>query len=134
MKTTIHTTQHERLTGKRYATLVIEPLVCVAPDTPVSYALTLMRSKSAACLAVTYNRKPVGTFSERNLNPCHALSPRSGQADHGRSHEFSCGRSARQHAVVRCVCVDDPPVRLQLLAVVDHNGELRGALHRGRVS
>jgi len=129
MKTTIHTTQHETFDGKTVRDLVIEPLVCVAPDTPVSYALTLMRTKNAACLAVTYNRKPVGTFSERNLILATHYRP---DMDRLTMEEVM---SSPAVAVPDSMPLFDAYAlmttsRLQLLAVVDHNGDCVGIASR----
>lgn len=129
MITTINKTQHDTFDERTVRDLITDPLVCVAPDTPFSYAMSLMRTKHVRHLAVTYNRKPVGTFSERNLI----------LASHYRPDIQNLSMESVMSAPAVTV-PDSMPLfdayalmatdRLHLLAVVDHNGECVGIASR----
>lgn len=129
MITALHKTQHDTFDEKTVRDLVTDPLVCVAPDTPLSYAMSLMRSKHVRHVAVTYNRKPVGTFSERNLVLASHYRPGL------ENLTMESVMSAPAVAVPDTMPLFDAYAlmatdRLNLLAVVDHNGECTGIASR----
>lgn len=129
MKTTTHIAPHDTFDERTVRDLVCEPLVRVAPDTPVSYALSLLRSKGVRHLAVTYNRKPIGTFSERNLILASFYRPDL--------HKLTMESVMSTPAVA---VPDSMPLfdayalmakeRINLVTVVDHTGECIGIAPR----
>ncbi len=67
MKTTMQISQPELFEAKTVRDILSDTFVSVTPDMAVPHALELLRRYRLRCLAVTYNNKPIGTFSSRNL-------------------------------------------------------------------
>lgn len=123
-------TLHQELFDTKTVSDILDPLfVHVEPESNVVTALALMRQHKLRCIAVTYKKKPVGIFSERNL----LLA-----AHYRRDLEVLPVEAVMSSPVI---AVPDSTLlfeafalmlneRVSFLAVVDHNGDCIGVASR----
>ncbi|HSW63543.1 MAG TPA: diguanylate cyclase [Dissulfurispiraceae bacterium] len=125
MKTITGTLNQELFDTKTVRDILGATFMHVEPESGVAAALALMRKHELRCIAVTYEKKPIGTFSERNL----LLA-----AHYRRDLEVLPIEAVMSSPVI--AVRDSMPLfeafalmlseRVSFLAVIDHNGDCIG--------